>query len=97
MNVHFSSQRLDWKTPKAVYQVLDAEFHFDHDPCPPKHQVNHRNGVRTDNNVENLEWVTSQENTLHGWKRGRIFTEKMKKAVSSNAKLLNKKRWNNVQ
>lgn len=34
MSVHFSSQRLDWKTPKAVYQVLDAEFRFDHDPCP---------------------------------------------------------------
>ena len=37
MKVHFSSLRLDWKTPKAVYQVLDSEFHFDHDPCPPKH------------------------------------------------------------
>lgn len=34
MNVHFSSQRLDWKTPKAVYQILDAEFNFDFDPCP---------------------------------------------------------------
>lgn len=34
MSVHFSSQRMDWKTPKAVYQVLDSEFHFDHDPCP---------------------------------------------------------------
>jgi len=34
MNVHFSSQRLDWKTPKAVYQILDAEFKFDFDPCP---------------------------------------------------------------
>ncbi len=34
MSVHFSSQRLDWKTPKAVYQILDAEFSFDHDPCP---------------------------------------------------------------
>ena len=34
MSVHFSSQRLDWKTPKAVYQVLDAEFGFDFDPCP---------------------------------------------------------------
>ena len=33
-NVHFSSQRLDWKTPKAVFQVLDAEFGFDYDPCP---------------------------------------------------------------
>lgn len=32
--VHFLSQRLDWKTPKAVYQTLDAEFRFDFDPCP---------------------------------------------------------------
>ena len=32
--IHFSSQRLDWKTPKAVYQILDAEFKFDLDPCP---------------------------------------------------------------
>lgn len=31
---HFSSIRIDWRTPKAVYQILDAEFHFDHDPCP---------------------------------------------------------------
>lgn len=30
----FTSQRLDWKTPKAVYQILDAEFRFDFDPCP---------------------------------------------------------------
>ena len=36
LKVHFSSLRLDWKTPKAVYQVLDAEFHFDFDPCPVK-------------------------------------------------------------
>ena len=34
--VHFSSLRLDWKTPKAVYQILDAEFQFDFDPCPTK-------------------------------------------------------------
>lgn len=36
---HFLSQRMDWKTPKAVYQVLDAEFSFDHDPCPPNFTV----------------------------------------------------------
>lgn len=35
ISVHFSSQRLDWETPKAVYQILDAEFRFDFDPCPP--------------------------------------------------------------
>jgi site-specific DNA-methyltransferase (adenine-specific) len=35
MNPMFSSARMDWRTPKAVYQVLDAEFRFDFDPCPP--------------------------------------------------------------
>jgi len=39
LKVHFSSLRLDWKTPKAVYQILDAEFHFDYDPCPTNYKV----------------------------------------------------------
>ena len=30
----FTSLDLTWKTPKAVYQILDAEFEFDFDPCP---------------------------------------------------------------
>ncbi len=32
--VHFSSMRMDWKTPAAVYELLDDEFHFDFDPAP---------------------------------------------------------------
>jgi len=32
--------RLDWKTPKMVYQILDAEFHFDFDPCPQNPKFN---------------------------------------------------------
>ena len=35
MSVHFSSMRLDWRTPKAFYDELHKEFNFDFDPCPP--------------------------------------------------------------
>ena len=34
LKVHFSSVNPNWRTPNGVYVELDAEFHFDFDPCP---------------------------------------------------------------
>lgn len=58
-------------------------------PIPDKMVMNHKNGVRDDNRLENLEVVTQSENIKHGFRRGRKPANNPSKGVKNGGAKLN--------
>ena len=65
------------KIPKCfwVHRIIANTFL---PPIDGKMYINHKNSIRDDNRLSNLEWCTMRENVIHGWKSGR-------KAVAGSA------------
>ena len=76
------AQSKDGRYPFKVHRLV-AMFHLD--DYSGTLQVNHKNGIKTDNRVVNLEMVTNSQNALHAW---RILdsSERRKKISEANKK-----------
>lgn len=71
---------------EVFIHIIVAELYLS--KIPGKNIVNHKNSMRADNRVENLEWCTSSENSLHSYNNGRKISTRVVKQFSRNGEFI---------
>jgi len=67
----------------SVHKLVTAAFIGE---CPDGYQVNHKNGNKKDNNIENLEYVTPSYNIIHSYEN--LGRTRMRGSLNGHSKLL---------
>lgn len=77
------------KKPHTIHRIIAITFI----PNPEnKPQVNHINGIKSDNSINNLEWCTSSENSKHAHDTGlQVSTSRIEVYCS-----VTNKRWESI-
>ena len=75
-----------WKDGSPKYQLVHRLIAttFLENLVDTKMTVNHKNGNRLDNRLENLEWMTLADNIRHGFDNGFYSTKKKCTLISGN-------------
>lgn len=74
------------RNSKYVHRLLMESF-IDNPENKP--QINHINGIKTDNRIENLEWCTRSNNIKHAWTTKLNLGYKKDGELNPNASLTN--------
>ena len=69
------------QTKKYIHRLVAENFLKN-----KKQEVNHKNGIKKDNNLKNLEWVTRSENIKHAWKNNLFDREKRVAIATKNSR-----------
>lgn len=84
INGYYRTQiRENGKNKYVFIHRLVAELYLENTENKPC--VNHINGIKTDNRVENLQWCSRSENGIHAYRLG-LNTNKMSEAIEAQAK-----------